>query len=211
MIPVYLVSPDNDSVIEIESKNLLTVTSPWPPRTDGTQRVRLLRQFLTQDGTSGGTSDMRVDGSSTSVEYFIESSVNHDRYIKTLSFSIVDASATLSKFGNLSALTNGCQLEYADSSGTVTVHDALQSNFDVVRLCGGEPAFGDAATAFRANNVLGSAEGYVPVLDFTRIFGMPWGLPLERGRDQRLIFRIRDDLSSGMDGFDVIAYGLERL
>ena len=124
--------------------------------------------------------------------------------------SPADAGQTLSEFGNTNAaLTNGCVLEYVDEDGPVTIHDALKTNWDFIRLSGGSPAFGDAAAASRASNVSGTSEGYIPFLDLRKTFGFKWGFRLASGSRQKIVLRVRDDLTVP-DQFDCIAYGFER-
>ena len=213
MLPVKLVGKDNNSVQTIDQSGAsLNIIKPIPPFKPD-QRMRVFRQHLTDDGlpTDGTNQDMRVNGSSTNVDFYVGSHNDRDRYICFLSFIIADASATLDGFGNLSALTNGCVLEYIDEAGTVTIHDGIKTNFQLIRLCGGTPAIGNTTNAFRASNVSGSAEGYIPFLDLRTTFGFQWGILLKAGSTQRITFRIRDDLSTGIDSMDCIAYGFERL
>jgi len=172
------------------------------------QKNRVFRQYLTDDGTASGSEDMVVNGSTTAVEFWVKADNNDDRYITTLSFIIADVNATLNEFGNVTALTNGCQLYYETLAQTTIIHSTLKTNFDFVRLCLGQPAFGDATTAFRASNVVGNSEGYLPVLDLRRLVP-PFGIKLDRGTTQRLVLKVRDDCT-GVDGFDCIAYGFDR-
>ena len=168
----------NRAALVDEDRGVLVSINPQPVFGRET-KVRILRQYLTDDGEADGDTDMRVDGSATNQDFFIPAHATRDRYITTLSFVIADASATLSEFGNLNiALTNGCQLFYSDDHGTVDIHDALKTNFDFVRLCGGNPAFGDGAGAFRGGNVISTSEGYIPVLDLRQQFGLQWGIRL---------------------------------
>ena len=132
------------------------VVHPHPPRNEdaviGTPTP--FRQYFTDDGYSTGSNDMKVDGSSTNQVFFIQAEEEKDIYIGRVSIVIADASATLNKFGNLTALTNGVLFEWNSRDlGSTTIHEALKSNFDFVRLCGGKPAYGDGNGAFRANNV----------------------------------------------------------
>jgi hypothetical protein len=76
-------------------------------------------------------------------------------------------------------------------------------------LAGGNPSFGDAATAFRANNMSGSAEGYMASIDFDEIYNLRWGMRLRRTTTDCLKLTIRDDLSTGITEFNAIAYGIE--
>ena len=150
---------------------------------------------------------MRVDGSVTNVDFYVEAQAGCDIYIKTIAIVIADAGATLNKFGNITALANGVEFFWeTQADGETTLHPGLTSNFDFVQLCGGQPAFGDSAGAFRGTNIQGSSEGYIPVLDVGKIFGMPYGLRLKEGTTERLVFRVRDD-TTGVDRFDIVAFG----
>ena len=170
---------------------------------------KIFRQYLTNDGLAAGTNDMQVDGSTTNVPYWVGSSSLGDRYITALSFEIADATSTLSKFGNITALTNGCTLVFQDSKlGDVTIHGTLKSNYDFVRLCLGNPSFGDGTTAFQAGNVVSTSEAYIPVLNFKNTFGIAYGLRIPKNSTKELVLTVRDD-TTGVDGFNCIAYGFD--
>lgn len=172
------------------------------------QKVKVFRQHLTDDGLSTGSEDMLVDGSVTPVEFWVPAATDADRYITTVSFVIGDAGAELDLFGTVAALANGCDFEYERSTETVTIHGALKTNWDFVRLCFGTPAFGSAAEAFRAKDVEGGTEAYIPVFDFVRVLP-PYGLKLDMGTREKLILRVNDDCT-GPDVFNAIAYGFDR-
>lgn len=186
---------------------------PIPPY-GGTQHMRAYRAFLLLNGT--GTNDMQVAASASSPsDFYVEAHPTRDRYISLLSFLIADGAAQLNQFGAITALTNGCRLFYTDEFGDVDIHTALQSNFDFIRLCVGEPAFtggtsGGGTADFRALNVSGTSEGYLPTLDIKRTFGFRWGIRITHGTKQRLTMRVQDD-TTGVDAFNCIAYGFERL
>lgn len=90
--------------------------------------------------------------------------------------------------------------------GDIVIHESLKSNFDFIRLCSGEPAFGTAGDAFKGRNVQGASEGYIPVLDFSETFGLPWGIRLRSNTFDRLELIIKDN-TSAVDEFDAIVYG----
>lgn len=186
---------------------LFTQEAPFPPSGEET-KITVYREFLTLNN-DGTTNDMRVDGSTTSQYFWVNSEPNFDIYITTLSFLISDAGAELDEFGNLAALTNGCRLFYEDNNGEINIGTDLVSNFEFIRLCQGNPAFGNAADAFRARNIVGASEGYIPVFDF-RNFGFRWGLKLKAGTNNRLVMEINDNVSS-IDGFNATAYGFRRV
>jgi len=131
-----------------------------------------------------------------------------DIYVKAISFSIVDTNAVLSKFGNIAALSNGVEFTWVtDSNGSITLHEGLKTNFDFIRLAHGNPPFGDGATAFRASNVSGTSEGYIPVLDTALTYGLQWGLRLRASTNDKIVFKARDDVSS-IDVFNIVATGI---
>ena len=172
------------------------------------QKNKIFRQYLTTNGEPDGTFDMRVDGSSTPIEFYVPAHPDNDRYISAVSFEIADGGAALNEFGAITALTNGCDFEYIRTSEIVVIQSGLKTNWNFIRMCRGFPAFGDAASAFRANNVSGSSEGFIPVFDFVSLLP-PYGLKLDRGSSQKLILRVNDDVE-GVDAFDAIAFGFER-
>jgi hypothetical protein len=155
------------------------------------------------------STDMLVDGSSTAQEFYIEASPDYDIWIKTLAFTIADAGATLNSFGNITALTNGCQLDWKSNVlGTVILGDSLKSNFDFVQMADFNPPFGDGTSAFRASNVVSTSEAFIPQIDFSKSYGFRWGIPLIKGTKDRLCFTINDNVST-IDRFDAVAKGVK--
>jgi len=201
--------PERTEVGVEKSGAMSVVERPFPPF-GVQQNVRPFRQFLTDDGTPTGNSDMLVDGSVTPIDFFVEAPQDRDLYVTRVSFIVVDQNMSLNTFGNISSLTNGLRLFYTDELGEVDIAEALQTNFDIVRLCSGLPSFGDGTTAFIANNVDFISEGIIPVLDLKDTFGFRWGLEFRNGSTQKLVLRIRDDIT-GIDAMNVIIYGFLRL
>ena len=125
-----------------------------------------------------------------------------------ISFEVADAGAVLNDFGSLPELTNGVKFCWVTQDlGTYIFDEGIKSNWDLVRLCGGVPSFGDGAGAFRASNVSGTSEGYIPTFDTQKLFGLPWGLRLKKGTLDRLEIIVRDNISN-IDSFNAIAYGI---
>lgn len=187
--------------------SLNVVMADHPTLHDTTNSVIPFRSFMTQDGL-GIITDMRVAGSAVApIEFSVLADPEFDIYIKSIAFTIVDASSTLNKFGNIAALTNGCCLFwFTQDQGIVIIDDELKSNFDFVRLCAGQPAFGDSAGSFRAGNVIGNSEGYIPNLNITSVFGLNWGLRLRGGTTDKITVSIHDDTTL-IDAFNVVCYG----
>ena len=186
---------------------LFTQEAPYPPSSEET-KITVYREFLTLNN-DGTTTDMRVDGSTTSQIFYINAEPDFDIYITTVSFLIADAGASLNEFGGITALANGCRFYYEDNNGEINIGTSLTSNFEFVRLCQGNPAFGGGNSAFLANNVVGPSEAFIPVFDF-RNFGFKWGLKLAASSQNRLVLEINDDVTS-IDGFNAVAYGFRRI
>lgn len=189
---------------------IYTADSGIPPHDLGDE-ILIFRDFLR---TSAGSSDMRVlGGLGTPVDFFVAAPDNADRYISSISIVISDAGVTPNGFGAGAALVNGVQMFYSQVSTTVFIHDALRTNFDMIRLCQGKPSFGNAGTVFEVPGAIGLlSDAYIPVLDIKEVFGLPWGIRLRRGSVQRLTVCVRDNIVGiGLDAFNMIAYGFDRL
>ena len=173
------------------------------------QKNRIFRQFLTDDGTATGSEDMRVLGTAAApLQFWVPADPDVDRYITQLSFVIADDGADFSKFGAITALTNGCRLFYGYSLGDVVISDALKTNWDFVRMTGGNPAFGTGTAAFKASNVEGKVDAYIPVLNLIN-YMPPYGVKLDRGTTERMVLEVQDD-TRGVDAFNCICSGFER-
>lgn len=158
------------------------------------------RQYFTDDGTSGGSNDMRVDGSSTVVDFYISAEETKDRYIKLISIKLTDPGATFSRFGNLPALTNGLEFEWqSQKEGAITIHEGVKDIIEMYRLSDQVPTIIDLNGA--------GNDAVVVQWDLSKIFGSPWGIKLTQGTTEKLIFRINDDLSTGLGEFNIIGHG----
>lgn len=179
------------------------VVHPHPPK-DEVESPDPFRQYFTNNGSN----DMLVDGSTTPVDFAINAVPEHDIYVGTMSVIIADAASTLNKFGNLAELTNGVEIFWeTQDRGVVQIHEGLKTNLDFMRLSGGEPAVGTGSDTFKADLSGGGADAYLPMIDIQDIFGLQWGLRLRKGTTDRLVIRIKDNVST-MDQFDCIAYGI---
>ena len=208
---------DNQQAL-IEGGGYLRVSpAPFPPD-DNRDIQKVYRSFLTLNG-DGTTSSFLVDGSTTSQLFYIEAVPDLDIYVTSISFLLAATGITLGNdfLGNGAPLTNGIRIYYEDNNGETNIGTDLVVNFSFIRLCQGNPPFGDGATAFQATGISGAgknvSDGYLPVLDFKSVFGFQYGLKLARNTTHRLVIEINDDLSTGLGAgaqFDAIAYGFER-
>jgi hypothetical protein len=159
---------------------------------------------------NGGSNDMIVDGSSTAVDFVVSANQDYDIWIKSISVIIGDGgSPALNKFGALSALTNGVGWLYiTDRTGEYVLHDGIKTNLEFVRIGVDTAAIGDSTTAFLADVSGGGTEkSYIPTIDMSETFGMPFGLKLVKGTNDKIVFRINDAMA-GLTTFNAIAYGI---
>lgn len=208
MIKVAIVNPKNGDASRIGTEGELpVVVHPHPPIEDDFIYLPF-RQYFTDNGEASGSNDMRVVGSAASpIDFYITAKTESDVFIKTIAVVIADAQATLSRFGNITALTNGVEFVFESQSlGTIVINDALRSNFDFVQQAGGQPAVGSGNDSFRAPNVVGSSEAYIPIIDLGMLFGTPYGIRLSKSTLDRLVFRVKDD-TSAVDRFDIVGFG----
>lgn len=205
---------------------LRTQQSPYPAN-DNRDLTFVFRQFLTLNG-DGTTTSMLVDGSTVAQKFFIEGEAEDDIYVTSLSFLIQAGGVVLGNdfAGSGSPLANGCRIYYEDKNGEVDIGTSLQTNFDFIRLCQGNPAFSDGSGSiepFIAPNVAGggggkgggsAANAIIPVLNIRDIFGLPYGVKLQAKTTHKLVIEINDDLTTGLGtnpAFNIIAYGFKRI
>ena len=186
---------------------LCTQQLPYPPLAE--QKVHIWSQYFTDDGLSTGTSDLQIAAVAAPKEFWIPAVESEDIWITHVSFVIGDAQANLNEFGNITALTNGVEWYYTRASGEkITIEAAMQTNWDFVRACKLNPAYGTGTAAFRATNVEGGAEAYAPVFDFLAQMP-PAGLLLARGTNNKIVLNIQDQTDQ-VDVFNAKAYGYQR-
>lgn len=197
----------NELSVSDDGSAKVTVTGVPPEHMEVT-----LRPYTAFMLDSSESKDMRVVGTSVNYKDFvISSTTDADRYIHTLAITLADAGCTLKKFGSITELINGCQLLYNDPLlGNVILGDELKSNFDFVQMCNFEPFFGSGADAFRAKDVEGTSEAYIPLLDIEDVYGMQYGIKIPKGSEVKLVLRVRDDTST-IDRFDIKAFGYDRV
>lgn len=164
------------------------------------------RQYFTN---SSGSNDMRVNGSTNNVEFCLRASETRDIWVKTISVIIADAGARLNRFGDIAALTNGVKFSYSNQGlGEVVIHEGLKTNLQFLRLGTASHSIG-GANAYKADISGAGADAYLPIIDMAEAFGMQYGLRLRKGTLDKICFTVRDNLSTGLDQFDIIGYGIQ--
>lgn len=188
---------------------LSVVVHPHPPK-DEDQNALPFRQYFTDDGTTGGSNIMAVNGSSTTVDFFIKAVPTNDIYIKYISVEISDnGSPNLNGFGALSALTNGVKWTWFNQEeGDYELHEGIKTNKEFIRIGTDTAAIGTGSDAFLADvSGGGTAKSYFPAIDISEGYGLPWGLRLRKGTTDKIIFTVQDNLTS-LVTFNAVAYGI---
>lgn len=210
-LPSYIIDGyGSGNKLKVNGEGEIPVVIHTHPPIDEKISLFPFSQFFTDNGSSSGSSDMRVDGSTTPQEFFISADEERDLYIKTISIRIADASSVLNKYGNLAALTNGVDWNFKTNTlGDINLRSGIKTNLDFIRIGVSTPAIGDGATAFRADVSGASGDTYLIVIDMSVTFGFPWGLKLAKGTNDKISFVVNDDLSTGMDGHDIFGFGTQ--
>lgn len=213
MLGVHLIDghgKQNKAKINGEGE-LGVVVHPHPP-VDEEVTVLPFRQYFTDDGTTDGSNDWTVNGSTTNQDFYIKAVSEFDIYINSISVLIGDGgSPNLNGYGALSALTNGVEwILFNQENAEYQLHDGIKTNLEFIRLGAKTGAIGDSTTAYLADVSGGGTEkSYLPTIDISESFGLPWGLRLRKGTTDKLIFRIRDNLT-GLITHNAIAYGIRQ-
>lgn len=151
---------------------------------------------------NGGSNDMRVNGSITTVSFSIDALLNNEVYIKSAHVKLAAPGAKLSKFANLTPLTNGIELVWRNNQEeNLVIHNGIKDNLEFFRLSDQKAEIVDLSGS--------GADAVIVAIDFGKLFGLPWGLRLKKGSTDSLQFRVRDNLSSGITEFNIIGYGIK--
>jgi hypothetical protein len=206
-IPVEISYKGNH--LKVNGEGEIGVVMHTHPPIDESVEAYPFSQWFTDSGRSTGSNDLKVDGSTTPVSFYIEALEDKDIFIKSLSIRISDNGARLNLFGAIAALTNGVNFKYKNNAiGEVVIQDEIKTNLDLVRLGHQTPAVGSGSDAFRADVSGSGADSYLVVLDMEETFGFPWGLRLMKGTKDRLIFEVNDNIT-GIDTFDIKGFGIQ--
>lgn len=182
------------------------VVHPHPPL-DETVHSLPFRQYFSTDGNDTGATDMKVAGTLVApINFYIGAKRNVDIYIRTVSILIADEGAKLSEFGHITALTNGVNFFHStNESGAITINDALKTNWDFIRTSLDSTP---VAKIDVQKDIEGKVDAYTPIMSIPNVFGLPWGLRLRKGTEDKLVFSVRDT-TTGVDQFDIIGYGIQ--
>jgi len=189
----------NGQALKVNGEGEISVTNHTHPPVDEVFESLPFRTYFTN---SSGSIDMRVNGATNNVDFYISGDGDFDYYIKSLSIKIADAGAEFNEFGALTALTNGVRFSWdSQKAGKLIIHEGLKDNLSFFRLSQQAPVIIDLSGV--------GADAVLIDVDLALLFGTPWGLRLTKGTTEKLSFSVRDDLSTGLDEFNIIGYGIK--
>lgn len=188
----------------LNGQELLVSVHTSPPLLP--QKSRIFRAYLQ---TAAGSSDMDVDGSTTTVLFYVAAVQDADRYITTLNFYVGYGTAgELFEWADAAAaLANGFRLYYDHNIDEIDIHDAITTNADLLRLCVKDLL----PTAWEIRHLAANNDyGYICTIDLANMVP-PYGVKLDMGSSQRLVWAVRDNITVATDVMNAIAYGFDRL
>ena len=208
MITARIIGADGKQ-LKVNGEGEISVVIHQHPPIDEDVVALPFRQYFTDDGTKSGSNNMAVNGSGTPVDFYISANPNYDIYIKYLSVEIGDSgSPALNKFGNLAALTNGVAFYWdTQTEPDYELHEGIKTNKEFIRIASDTAGIGTGIDAYLADvSGGGSEKSYLPNMDMKEVYGLPWGLRLRGGTKDKIILRVRDDLST-LSTFNAICTG----
>lgn len=208
MITARIVGADGKQLNINGEGELSVVIHQHPPINEDVVALPF-RQYFTDNGGLTGSNVMAVDGSTTAVDFYISANPNYDIYIKYITCEIGDGgSPALNKFGALTALTNGVRFLWdSQKEPDYELHEGIKTNKEFIRIASDTAGIGTGIDAFLADvSGGGSEKSYLPNMDMTELYGLPWGLRLRGGTKDKIIFRVQDNLT-GLSTFNAIATG----
>lgn len=208
MISSRIIGNDGDA-LKVSEEGAIGVVQHQHPYLDETVNALPFRQYFTDNGVIGGSNDMTLDGSVTPQEFYISASPDYDIFIKYITCEIGDTgSLALNKFGAEPALTNGVSFYYdTQIEPDYVLHEGIKTNKEFIRIASDTTGIGTGTEAFLADVSGGGTEkSYLPNMAITEAYGFIWGIRLKKGSNDRIMFRVNDDLT-GLTTFNAIATG----
>lgn len=207
MIKSKIYGEDGTSPLKINVEGEASVVvHPHPPKDDDIFPLPFRAYFK----NSSDSLDMNIDGSVTNVDFFVEGNPEYDTYIKYISVEISDTGTlALNKFGAENELSNGVEwVWFTQVEGEYQLHEGIKTNKEFIRIGTDTGAIGTGTDAYLADvSGGGTQKSYLPSIDISESYGLPWGLRLKKGSTDKIIFRVKDDLT-GLSNFNIVCYGI---
>ncbi|MBF0131012.1 MAG: hypothetical protein HQL75_00285 [Magnetococcales bacterium] len=212
-ITTYLRDPETGVGAKINDDGAVFVCSesPPPPLVGTKNKRRLLNGLLGTAGLDAGTTNLRVNGLTSNVDAYIAANPDYDIHIMSVSFYINDSAISMNRFGNVTGLTLGFDMFAEESGDTTYMVKQARTSGQLISQTAAMNAFGSGAELNIISNMTGTTDAVFAFLDIGRILP-PEGLRIGRGTKDRLVVRIRDNLSqiSALGAFEVRVFGFKK-
>ncbi|MBF0148387.1 MAG: hypothetical protein HQL85_19715 [Magnetococcales bacterium] len=185
--------------------------SPPPPVVGTENKRRLLNGLLGTAGLDAGTTNLRVNGLTTAIDAYVEAHADYDIHIMGVAFVIADSSVLHNRFGNVTGLTQGFDMFSVESGANTYLLKKVLTGGQLIAQSGGARAFGTGGESNEIVNWSGTSDAQFVYFDIGAILP-PEGLRIGRGTQDRLVVRIRDNLSqiSAAGEFTVRVFGFRK-
>lgn len=192
---------------EVDTSNFLQVAirEGDPPPIGEVNRYRFFSQLVSSAGDGTGTTNMNVNGLSTSQTFSVNSHKDYDIRVMRTMIYIVDTAVTHAKFGSISSLSNGVDISVFEDNTETFLVQAAKDFTDMIQQTFAERPFGATATSFELTDVnTSNNDGWILPMDIGAL--VPGGLRIGRGTKDRFQVEVNDDLT-GLVTFTVRVAG----
>jgi len=174
-----------------DSQLRVAVETGPPPAFGEPNKYRYYTSLLGTTGADSGTLDMAT----TADSYYIGAQTNADIRVMMIVVLIGDAGSTHNDWGNLGALSTGCDLCLSQQGVDQIILDKAKTHGQALMQTGlfGYHSGGSNAGSFTLTNYTGTADAQSVVIPVGDI--VPGGLRIGKGSTDRLTFTANDDLS----------------
>lgn len=204
------ISDENGQTAEVLDNGALVVTNVLRPALPlGTRnRQQLFSQLVSDDGTESGTTNMNVNGSATSQEFYIGSDANVDLHIMKISIVIADSAVSHDRFGNINALANGWTLRVIESGIETNIILDAQTGGQVLAQSALIQPYGAGVTVNELSNWTSTQDAQTILVDISSL--VPNGIRIGMGSQDKIVSIINDNLT-GLTEFTVRILGFKNL
>lgn len=184
-----------------------TLVAPDVPPAGQCNPYRFFSRLLTDDGLVTGTSNMNIDGSGTSVDYWIRSSreAEYDIHIMAIVVVVADTTVTHKAFGGLAALGTGWDLWTWESDTKTFIIEKAKTGAALIWQTGFHNPFSEGATMQELLDFNAADDDaqivYIPISSY-----VPGGIRLGAGTQDKIVASINDDLT-GLTEMYVLCLG----
>lgn len=197
---------------EASTSNGVTITYsiPAPPDvqlnfgTTTEKRIQFLNGYLCSGGLDSGSKDMNVDGSVTPQTFYVAAALDYDIVITHCILTVIDKMLPMNRFGALTPLTNGIDINIHESTNDTLLINKAKTNGDILVQSGILLPFGINGDLNEITSFDGTNDALVVTFPFINI--IPGGFRISKDTLDKIQFIVNDDLST-LTGMTMKVYG----